>query len=33
MFRTVRQVIAREGVSHAGDATMPEFMGSSVHHV
>jgi len=29
LARTVWQVIRREGISHAGSATMPEFMGSA----
>jgi lipopolysaccharide/colanic/teichoic acid biosynthesis glycosyltransferase len=29
LWRTVRAVIRREGISAAGDATMPEFMGSA----
>ena len=28
LWRTVDAVIGRRGISHAGDATMPEFMGS-----
>lgn len=28
LWRTVRQVLRREGISHQGAATMPEFMGS-----
>jgi len=27
--RTVAAVLRREGISHAGDATMPEFLGSN----
>lgn len=28
LLRTVRAVVRRDGISHGGDATMPEFMGS-----
>ena len=27
--RTLRHVLRREGISHGGEATMPEFMGSA----
>jgi len=32
LCRTIRQVLRRDGVSHAGDATMPEFTGSGAQH-
>lgn len=33
LLKTAMKVVQRDGISHAGDATMPEFMGENTPKV